>query len=177
MMEGILSFISDEAYTAHLDYVNTMKLKYSILEKSYPIVKGRSLLEIGKQRLPKDVKCEMINLRCEILCHELYFSSFGEKFEFSKTINERFGSVPSFLYNLQKIAMNTPFGFLIIYECREEFLIYAGSDYSDILLRYNPILSLDLCEHAYFSDYGFSKDKYVKEALSYLKVSVFDKNN
>lgn len=174
-MEGILSFISDEAYTAHLDYVNTSKLKYSILEKSYPIVKGRSLLEIGKQRLPKDVKCEMINLRCEILCHELYFSSFGRQYQNCNLVGKRFGSVASFLYNLSSIARSVKQGFLIIYERGEEFLIYCGDDYSEIFLRHKPLLCIDLYEHAYFKDYGFNKEKYVTEALSYLNLGLLDK--
>ena len=176
-MKGIEAFLSERAIFMHREYVNKLKLRCSIIEKSYSCLSGKTLSEIRKTKADKSAREELIRLKSEVILHELYFSSFGEKFEFSKTINERFGSVASFLYNIQKIALDTPCGFLLIYECREEFLIYAGRDYSDILTFYKPILSIDLCEHAYLTDYGFSKDKYLERALAYLKLSVFDKNN
>ena len=176
-MKGVDAFLSERAIFMHKEHVNKLKLKSSIIEKSYSNLSGKTLSEIRRAKIDKGAREELVHLKSEVISHELYFSSFGEKFEFSKTVNERFGSVSSFLYNLQKIAMDTPSGFLIIYECREEFLIYAGKDYSDVIAYYNPLLSIDLCEHAYFTDYGFSKEKYLESALSYLKLSVFDKNN
>ena len=176
-MKGLEAFLSEGAILAHKEHLNNLKLRYSILEKSFPGIFNRELRDIEKMRLEREVKREITDLKSEILCHELYFSSYANRFGNSKIITERFGSSASFLYNLKCIAMSGGEGFLVIYEKREELLIYCGAQYSEIFIRCKPLLSLDLCEHAYFTDYGFLKEKYVEAALSYLDLSVIDKNN
>ena len=44
-------------------------------------------------------------------------------------------------------------------------------DLTGVFLKYDVRLAVDLCEHAYFYDYGFDKKSYLKAALSSLDLS------
>ena len=46
---------------------------------------------------------------------------------------------------------------------------YSFSTWDDgAFLRYEPVLAVDMYEHAYFNDYGFEKEKYLRTSLEYL---------
>ena len=38
-----------------------------------------------------------------------------------------------------------------------------------------PVLVIDTCEHAYYGDYGFDRDQYVRRAFSAIDLSRLDK--
>lgn len=165
-----MQFISEANRQMHEDYLRRLKLEYSIYEKSYPGMLGKSLREIIKLRLPNQTEIESaVKKKCEISAHELYFSSFGNSNSASPKVKREYGSEAEFLYETLQKCMSADGGFLLIYrDYRGRIATYAGSEYQSVFLNYTPLLALDLCEHAYFYDYLFDKQGYVKSALSHI---------
>ena len=53
--------------------------------------------------------------------------------------------------------------------------LYIDKLYDDIRKnRFLPKLAIDISEHAYFLDYRFEKDKYIRSAISNLNISLLD---
>ncbi len=72
---------------------------------------------------------------------------------------------PYFLNALFLRAVKLPYGFVGIFEKSGKLEIFEVSDYKDMSISFSPTFALDMCEHAYFRDFGFSRDKYVESAL------------
>ena len=170
---SIYNILSEENILMHKEYVNACKAKYSFLLKSNPRFCNLSLLELSRFKKYKTEANSIVRLKSEILCHDLYFSSFGNKNQ-PITDNKNSGGISDLLYSIYNTALNTLYGFLILYKDNDEIMIYSGNDYQDIFVRYSPLISIDLFEHSYFMDYGFDKERYIKNALSYLNLSVID---
>jgi superoxide dismutase len=163
------SFLSKENIKRHLDHLNTMILKYSILEKSVTSICGKRMSEISKIRLPKDVREEALWLLWYINSHRVYFNSFVLTPTKSDLLLKNFSSREDFLYSLFEFAKEKEGGFLYVYKDKEEKVRYDICDsYGVAFLKWTPILAIDLYEHSYFSDYFFNKEKYLHAALSHL---------
>ncbi len=163
-----MRFLSSDNVLKHKEFLKDLKLKYSVLEKSYPSIKGLSLEEINRARLQNEERREILALRSKIILHEIYFDSFCEEFHPSEAVKKSFGSEANFLYEIEReILKNEEYGFLLVFFDRKNRLNFkVANDFTDVLLNGTPILALDLFEHAYFSDYGFDRKRYVKAALS-----------
>ncbi len=171
---GLENFLSEENILLHKEYANTLALKYSILEKSFDFIKNKDISQIYKMKIDKGIKAEILDLKTEILVHDLFFNSFSARNEESKCIKKIWGSEANFLYNLLDISDKKKQGFLIIYEKNEENRIYCGETFTDIFVHGKPKLALDLYEHAYFFDYKFDKKQYIRNALANLNLKVLD---
>jgi superoxide dismutase len=163
----MIEFLSEENIALHKDYCRTEKHRWSILEKSIPALKGKGLSEIYTMHLSRDVKSEALKLLKEINLHELYFASFVKKGEKRNPKNEKirsqFGSIDNFLFEAYMYARELSCGFFLVFEEKKKIKFGESSVYK----LPNVILALDLCEHAYFLDYRFNRDKYIKSALAY----------
>ena len=164
-MEG---FLSKENIKMHTCYLNELKLKCSILEKSCPDLIGKDLSEIKSLRISRDLKESALKIKFQIMAHEIYFSSFAENVGRCDFLKKYYSSKESFLYEL----------FVSAKYCETEFLfIYAEKNGRPVIadggkrLVERPVLALDLCEHSYFSDYAFNKDEYIKRAVNSLDLS------
>ena len=168
-----MRFLSVDNVLKHKDFLKDLKLKYSVLEKSFPIIKGLSLNDICRVRLGNAEREEITSLRSNIILHELYFDSFCEEFYPSETVRNQFGSEANFLYEIEcEISKNASSEFLLVFFDRKKRLQFkADCDFSEILLSCTPVLALDLYEHSYFLDYGFDRKRYIKSALSYLNLN------
>jgi superoxide dismutase len=71
------------------------------------------------------------------------------------------------------MAMNVGSGFVGVWLRGGRPQLFSVTDYA-LGLQGKPILALDLCEHAYFGDYAFCKERYIKEALRYINTDVFN---
>ena len=67
--KALNTFLSEENIRRHEEYLNTLRLRLSILEKSDP-----SVIRAGSQ-----MKREESNLIKEIKSHELFFDSFTQE--------------------------------------------------------------------------------------------------
>ena len=173
-MFGINKFISEEAVELHKNYLKNLKLEYSIYEKSYPEIKTMSIPAIKSARYLR-YKDEIIRLKVNLECHNLFFSSFGKEFQSSQVIKKAYGSETAFLYDICNEAKQWENGgFLIIGLSGRRIFKYVGRNLEDIFIKATPILSIDLCEHSYFLDYGFNKNAYLENAIKYLNLNKID---
>ena len=171
-MQGILNFVSETAFAEHSAYLNNLKLRYSILEKSEAALSGLELSEIESHREIKgDIRREATSLLSEIKAHELYFSSFSERGCKCPALRGQYSSESAFVYELFKNALNYPYGFCCVSKSRGGIRFDCTEEPSQIFTKRKPLLCIDIFEHAYFRDYGFRREEYLKNALSYLNLS------
>ena len=169
-----MEFLSCQSIEMHRKYLDKLKLKLSVFEASYPSIVGEDYHCIDKTRIPRDDRERILGLKSEIEAHEIYFISFlesGASCEKNEIISKQYGSEAKFLYELMRYASGKG-GFLFIYFNRAGCIrAYAGENYLRALRYFDVRLAVDLCEHAYFTDYGFDKEKYLSKALSSLNLS------
>ncbi len=167
-------FISERYYEGHKEYLRTLRLRYSIYEKEMRSTKGVSFEALSHIDLPKDERVRAQALLTEILLHEAYFNSFCNKeYAPSTRVRELFSSEANLINQIYGMAMSACGGFVGVWERGHKPQFFAVSDYTGGLSG-KPIFALDISEHAYFGDYGFCKERYVTEALKYIKTEVFD---
>ena len=164
-----MEFLSSRALKMHKEYLKDIKLKINVFLKSYPLAVGQDIKKIKSLRILPSERETLFRLRCEEYLHELYFSSFRACGERSEKIAREYGSEASFLYRLMRES-DGRYGYIIIYTDKSKPKYYRGNEFN-ILLKIDPLLVVDLCEHAYFLDYGFDREKYLRYALNSLNLS------
>ena len=169
--------LSEEAINLHLEYLRSLKLRYSILEKSIISIKNKTPIEISRQKMKTKDKSDTLYLLGEVILHDVFFSSFGpSEYRSSDIVRSSYGSEAMLFHRLFSEGMKTPYGFLAIYSDGEKICTASSCDFLKLTLPKTPDLAIDLCEHAYFSDYGFDKEKYLLTAISHLDLSRLSKN-
>lgn len=173
--EAMNLFLSDSSIKRHLEHLRGERLRYSILEKSVPELKGCSMSEIVRLSINRDIKDEAISLLWYIKAHECFFNSFcynqsmgdgGMKHSLSKEKN---------IYEIYTEALSHDYGFLFVYPDRQGNPRIVFAEKSDgAFIKYEPYLAIDLYEHTYFLDYGFDKKQFLKNSLIYLDISSLD---
>ena len=158
-------FLSEENIKKHLEYLRTLRLKYSVLLKSVPSLDGASMIEVARLSVERKVREEALELLWNIKSHELFFNSFADKqiWERKDMSKERL------LYDVLTLSYDRSHGFIYLYNDKKGNIKISHTEcYDGAFVTYEPLLCIDICEHAYFNDYGFKKDRYVSGALSYL---------
>ena len=169
------AFLDAESIGEHMEYLRGLKLRYSILEKSIDGIRGKSVGDIMKMKLSRGEREDIMRLLPEIRLHEIFFNSFsGNRFVNSELVREGFGSEGAFLNELYRLCMRTEYGFVSVCVRGREIYLVGGGEYPRHFQSAEPILCIDLCEHAYFSDYRFCKDEYLQRALMYFDISRLD---
>ena len=166
-------FLSERNIELHCEYLENLRLKMSIFAKSGLDVVGKSLRELSRMRLGTDRE-ELLSLARDVYYHGLYFESFGKGGSRAAERGRRYSSEAGFLYELERAAMHSDGGFLLVYQDGEGAIIGHSSEPPSRRAG-EPRLALDLAEHAYFLDYGFDKLSYVRAALARLELSKIDK--
>ena len=172
MRSGVELFLSEEAIELHKEYLRTLKYRYSILEKSFPEINGLALQLIAKIR--HNYKDETLSLKTEILCHELFFNSFGSSYQSSLAVKKWYGSEAAFLYEVFNICKSSSAPFLIINKERGRVNVNLIKETTQLLKIAKPLLAIDLCEHAYFLDYGFDREGYLNNLLPRINLAILD---
>ena len=170
---GIEAFVSEEALRLHKEHLEVLRLKYSVMEKSFPEIKNKSVDQIMRMR--QKYKEEILDVRSKIICHELYFASFGEAYQSSASLRKDYRSEPSFLYELFCAAKDGDDDYIAVFSDKNKIKIKSLSKSTEILEIPNVLICIDLCEHAYFLDYGFDKKRYISNLLPYLNIAALDK--
>ena len=161
----MIEFLSEENVSLHREYLRNLKSRYSILEKSDARLSKKTLFELYRLSIPKAVKEEAILLKKEIYLHEAYFSSFCKipKEVVNTKVKIGFGSFNNMLFEAFSLAKEAD-GFLILCEGQRGLCLYKSTS----LYQLPPvILALDLAEHAYFLDYHYKKEEYIRAALAF----------
>lgn len=173
MNEPLCCFVSEKSVFLHKEHLKSECARYSILKKSFPKIAGRTFSEIyGMRSLARSEKEEILLTLSNVLIHELYFASFTEKPVPCKEIKEYYTSEDAYLYEAWLLGREKKYGFLYFYLDRrgKPCVGYADTPFS-AFRRVEPILAVDLCEHAYFLDYGFESGEYLRRALGFLDIS------
>jgi len=171
-ISALRSFLSEENIKMHLGYMKNLKLKYSVSEKSIPSLSGKSMEDVRRLGVKKSVKEELLSLLSEIRLHECYFHSFSRTPHTSELIKKHYSSDSAFRYELLLVSRSAECGFLCVF-VRDRSRPSVRVCDKDALVQYRdvPVLALDLCEHAYFLDYGFKREEYLRAAISHLDLS------
>lgn len=162
-------FLSEENIKRHIEHLRTLRLRYSVLEKSLPELKERTMTDIARSGINRRIKDEALELLWLIKSHELFFNSFSENPLWHEEIRKHNSSREKFVYDLLMEAKGKDCGFLYVYPDKQKRLLTVYADRFDgAFVKYEPSLCLDLYEHTYFADYGFKKEKFLRNALAYL---------
>ena len=149
--QAMRMFLSEENIKRHKEFVNSLRLKRSILEKS----------DSKAMRIDGRLKREAEYLDWQIKSHELFLGSFSSAVK-------RSAKGESIRYKLYLECMDHENGFLYIYFDRGLRTKSVADNWS--IPNKEKCLCLDLYEHCYFLDYGFKKDKFLKNMLPYLDI-------
>ena len=165
----ITEFLSEESIALHKEYVRQKRLKYSIIESYLPAIKGAMVSDIPRLGLSKRDRTDVLELLPEIALHEIYFASFSDtRYVRSEAVSRTFGSEAAYLNRLFSLAKNSDRGFLTVGRGGVASVV---TNLTDAFINGYPVLAVDLCEHAYFLDYGFDKERYLVSCLSYLDLT------
>lgn len=174
MSDAMNAFLTKENLDMHREYLRDLNLRYSIIEKSEPTIKGKSLSDILGMRIDIGLKSDIMRLKNEINLHKCYFSSFSLNAGTTKSIIGYYSSDADFRYRVLCAARDTEGDFVCISKNRYGVpQIYSASCTCTNAISV-PALALDVCEHAYFYDYGFNRAEYLKRAISHLDLSLLD---
>ena len=168
-------FLSDDNISLHHSYMKDKYLKYSILKKGREELNGVKLEEVHYLRIPRNEREMAHSLLSEVESHKCYFDSFEICGRRCENIRKCFGSEDAMLYEVLETAKHAEQDFVYIYSDGGRVKIMSANP-STAFLRCRPILALDLCEHAYFIDYAFDKERYLRAALAHLNLEKLDKS-
>lgn len=104
-----------------------------------------------------------------IILHELYFENLGVSNEndinnnLFRLIEITFGSFENWYSNFIKVALNSRGWAILTYNYRDQSLHNIMQDSHNTYLFWNsePLLVLDIYEHAYMIDFDINKTKYL----------------
>ncbi len=162
-------FLSDGSTALHREFLRQLKLKYSILEKSIKGLKNRNINDIARQKLNRKDKEDALTLLGEIKAHEIFFASFGKNtYVPCPCVRQRFGSEAALMNELYKCARDLRCGYAAVCLSRREINVVGAEEGRTLYDFGEPVLVVDVCEHAYFTDYGFDKEAYLYRAIPYL---------
>lgn len=168
-------FLSEDNLNLHISHMKNASYKYSILEKSIKGLQDKSLYDLPYLRLCREDRDEAINLLSYIESHKCYFDSFAHLNKKCNSVRKYFGSEEKFLYEIFETSRYETHAFLYVYlDNRRRAKIEVAAPES-VYIKFNPVLALDIYEHAYFLDYGFEKEKYLRAAISRLDIEKLDK--
>lgn len=165
-------FLSDDSIALHMEFVRKQRLKLSVIEAEFPSVMGLDPHLIARLRIPRDVKINAIDLSSEVKLHDVFFTSFSpSRFVRSRTVETLYGSEAAFLNRIYREALSLRFGFVTVHMHLDNIYVRAYGDPKEAFSIGSPILAFDVCEHTYFSDYGFDKERFLLSAIPYLDIS------
>ena len=165
-------FLSEENIDLHREYVRQKKLKYSIIEGSVSELCGAEVKDIYRMKISARDKTDAIDLLSEITAHDIFFSSFCDiPYPRSETVAKAYGSEANFLNFLYRLCLKEKYGFVFVYLIGDRIEVKEFYDIENAFRHGTPILAIDVCEHAYFMDYGFDKERYLLSSLPYLDIS------
>ncbi len=168
-------FLQERTISLHTEYINKLKLEWSVIEKEYPSLVGVTAAEMVVKK-KKGAPIEAIKLKCMIELHDIYFSSFSKHtFTQSNALRKCFGAESTLLNTLYRLGCGMDCGYLGIGIKRGEIFAFANKECEDVFMRGKPLMVIDMFEHAYFLDYGFDRSKYLLEAIKHLDLPLIDK--
>lgn len=170
----MLDFISEDICAKHRYAYSAESLRLSVLLRASGI-SGKSPREIAAMRIKGVDTAAISEIAASVLLHECFFSSFAYgKNQPSRIAKRDFGSEASLISELYRLAVPLRLGFVAVLASRDKAIARGAENCRELLSLGEPILALDLSEHAYFCDFGFDKGAYLAAALPRLALSRLD---
>ncbi|GAB6157721.1 hypothetical protein JCM39194_09210 [Desulfotomaculum varum] len=144
-------------YTCYVNKINEIRLQLRSLEQS------ESSAIFSQLRTLKDAENYTVS-SCKL--HELYFENLGGKGgpaagAVLEAIVRDFGSYEYWEKDFRATGLASRGWAIMGYDYDDGHLHNYGLDYQGMLLRIEPLLVLDVHEHAYFLDYGTNCASYI----------------
>ena len=159
------SFLSDESIRRHREYREMLKRNYSYYQNGIPELSSVSPAELSRRKYREKEK--IVALYNELKLHEIFFASFRDDGE--EHLSDLSPSMlASFRYRLYDACMNAGGGCVTVKRRGKEIRIEEVRDF----YTSDADLAIDMCEHAYFLDYGFDKTSYVVSLIPRLRMSL-----
>jgi len=176
-MKGFSDTLLKNHFTLYQGYVNNTNKVMELLA---------GMVKDGKEGTPEFAELKR-RLGWEfngMRLHELYFSNLGGDGDMAKAPNlmkrkkEQFGSVELCAKDFKATAAMRGIGWVIMYEDIESGLLFnQWINEHDVghPAGCNPILILDVFEHAFITDYGLKRADYIASFFNNVKWEVADK--
>lgn len=163
-MAGFPNSLLELHFTLYKGYVKNCN---TILEKLQSIEHAQQMRSIEWGALKRRLGWEFDGMRL----HELYFENLGGKGEFKpdlkivKAIEAQFGSYKKWKEAFLSTGLIRGIGWVILYEDPiEKKLLNVWINEHDVghLATCAPLLVMDVWEHAYITEYGLDREKYIQ---------------
>ncbi|MGC2433959.1 MAG: Fe-Mn family superoxide dismutase [Desulfobaccales bacterium] len=170
-MKGFSDTLLKNHFTLYQGYVTNTNKVLDLLA---------ALLKDGQQGTPEFAELKR-RLGWEfngMRLHELYFSNlggdgdWGKAPELTKRVTAQFGSVEACANDFMAVAAMRGIGWAVTYEDPETGLIinqWINEHDGGHSAGCNPLLILDVFEHAYMTDYGLKRADYIAAFFNNLK--------
>lgn len=172
-------------YTKHLQgYVDKLN---KIIEGYEKFTEGKTLEEIlyNVEKIPKEIRKDIINQGGGVANHNLYFSILSPKprkypsGNLLTDINKKYGNVENLKEKISKRAINqfgSGYSWLVINEDNELDVISTSNQDSPLIFKMKPILTIDVWEHAYYLKYKNLRANYVKNIWNIINWAKVEEN-
>ena len=123
------------------------------------------------EKIPQEIKKDVINQGGGVANHNLYFSILAKKpkkcpsGELLKSINEKYGSIENLKDEISNKAISvfgSGYSWLVVNDKGELDVIATSNQDSPLSLKMKPLLTIDVWEHAYYLKYQNLRAEYVK---------------
>ena len=165
---SLYGFLSPENIALHYEHFRNLKSKMSIYTKSLPEYDLSTYNSVLKSRLNNGIKNEILPLILSIELHKSFFSSFSLCPCECPEIKRSYSSADAFLYDVLSASLPCVCSFVLVYLGKSSLPEYTMIKSGSLPVLPEMYLAIDLFEHAYFLDYGFDRENYVRRALAHL---------
>ena len=168
-------YIDEETVKIHYDkhlqgYVNKLN---KVLEGYEKFTKGKTLEEIlsNVNKMPKEIRQDVINQGGGVSNHNLYFSILSPhpkkhpEGKLFKEINRTFEDLDMLIEQVSEVAIDqfgSGYGWLVKDKHGKLKIMSTLNQDTPLSYGYNPILTIDIWEHAYYLKYKNLRAEYVK---------------
>ncbi|MGN1480922.1 superoxide dismutase [Porcipelethomonas sp.] len=167
-------------------YTSYVKKLNDIL-KNYPQYQNLPLeaLILKQAFLPSDIRNDIRKNAGGAYNHQLYFSSMIHPSKgkisssFEQIVCDNFGSVKNLLHNLKEAAMSvfgSGYAYLASDMSGKMHILVLKNQETPIEQRLNPLLPIDVWEHAYYLQYQYHRERYIDSFCRLINWKEVEKN-
>lgn len=173
-IEGISEKQLSEHYLLYVGYIKRLNEIWKIIESTSNFGDSNTTYSIMRSlKLGESYALNGIKL------HEMYFENMGGTIKAPYgnallAINKDFGSYANFIKLFINVGLSMRGWAVLCFEPIDSMLHVYGFDAHDVgsVIKCNPILVLDVYEHAYMIDFGTNRKKYIDTFINNINWAV-----
>ena len=176
---GLEPFLTEDAMNYHYD-----KQHQGYVQKLNLLIENSLLASLSLMELISSSNREISNCASQIWNHDFYWQCLTPKEnsymsrQMESILSETFGTLSRFELEFSNSA-NNHFGVGWVWLCRDssgQLIIVALADAENpMTLGLEPLLTLDLWEHAYYLDYRHMRSTFIAEWWKYINWNAVEK--